>query len=908
VDSRQFRTYVAFLLVATIGAVALARGLQLQPASPPAWATLPFLAAALVTAEHLRVRFRRGHDVVALTLFEAALAPLIFGFSTTTVVATVFLAQLTTALIRRLAFPIAAFNIVQWSLTAAVGSIVLNSLVTAPGIRLRSLGCLVIALAVVALLNNTLVTLAIAIRRRQGVRSVLRQVAPIILPGWLGGWGINFLVGVLFVLAIGGHPIAVVLFPVPLVVLHLAYKGYATARAEGVRLSGIRTAVQLLSEPLQPWEVIDDYLREVARCFDAGGSALILTDSGICEVHQIDAQGNASLTSRPRDELGLESVLASQPDPIQVSATGTDSTSRLLKESGWRSCLAAPLVDENRRLGALIVYDQAGLELDTRTELTVLEGLARETAHTLARGRLLETVLEERRKLDQIVSTTSDGIFTLDDDGVVLTWNVGCEQITGLSANDVVGTRNALSRLKARTGRGAPIDFAGWSNGVALPAEVVITRLDGVHRRLSCSFSTATDVDDKSQTLVVVARDITPAEEYQELQEQFGRLVEAQAAQRLVVDHLQQAVAPEPPGIAGADIAVAYVASDPSSPTGGDLFDWHMLPSGELHVAVIDVLGHGVTATKDALTVVHTLRFAALDGTPLERMVQRADELLSAQSSDLVATVVIARYQPETGIVKVVSGGHPPALVVGADGEVRQLTATGGAIGWPAVGSDNVVTARLGVNESLVLYTDGLIEARKNVLDGLESLMHHAGDVAQLPASQFADELVKRSLEGADRRDDTLALVLRRTRTKVLPTRMSWDVTPGNAFAMRSARKGLEQWLAEQDAHSEDAVLVAAELLANAVVAARSSVVLSAVLQEDQAVLEVSDDGAGAEHLDDRGQRLPRADSEAGRGLFLVRALSDRVSMMSTAAGTVVRCVVPARRRTAATTERLLGS
>src|SRR5699024_5209982 len=183
--------------------------------------------------------------------------------------------------------------------------------------------------------------------------------------------------------------------------------------------------------------------------------------------------------------------------------------------------------------------------------------------------------------------------------------------------------------------------------------------------------------------------------------------------QRLVVDHLQQAVAPEPPGIDGADIAVRYVASDPAAPTGGDLFDWHELPSGQLHIAVVDVLGHGVSATKNALTVVHTLRFAAVDGTPLEQIVGRVDELLDAQQNELVATAIIARYGPATGEARVVSGGHPPALLVGPGGDVETVPATGGAIGWPAVGSDNVACVTLGVNDTLVLYTDGLIEARK---------------------------------------------------------------------------------------------------------------------------------------------------------------------------------------------------
>ncbi len=890
---RRINAYIAALFAGTAATVAIANLLHLTAPVQARWATLPFLALALVIAAHLRVRFRRGDDVAAVTLFEAVLAPLIFTYSPTVVVATTATVQLITAILRRTPFVKAAFNIAQWSLAAGAGSVVLSALLDDPGASLESLGWLVLALTCVAVVNNTAFTVVLAISGRQSVPDVLRELGPILVPGWLGGWGVNVIIGLLFVLAEDSNPLAVVLFPVPLLVLHLAYRGYASARSDRSRLNGLREATQTLAAPLHPREAIDDFTRDVARCFDSRGARLMLfNEAGELEVHDLDATGRMSTRNESLDSLSLASVLATQPEPLRVTATDSHTIAGLLAATGWRDCISAPLIDEQRRLGALAVFDRTGLEGDTEADLAVLETLGRETAHIIARGRLFESVVEERRKLDRIVTTTSDGIFTLADDGAVLTWNAGCEKITDLPAAEVLGRRDALKRLHARTALGTPIDFAGWAGGKSLPAEVLITRADGGHRRLSCSASTATDVDRSSQTLVVVARDITSAEEYEELREQFSRLVEAQAAQRLVVEHLQQAVAPEPPGIEGADIAVAYVASEPSSPTGGDLFDWHLLPSGEMHVAVVDVLGHGVAATKHALLVVHTLRFAAVDGTPLERMVNRADELLSAQASDLVATVVIARYHPETGDLKVASGGHPPALVVGADGEVTELTATGGAIGWPGVGSDNVVSTRLGVYESLVLYTDGLIEARKDVMDGMESLMRHAGDVAQLPAAQFADELVKRSLEGAYRRDDSLALVLRRTRTRVTPERMSWDVVPGSEVAMRAARQGFEQWLGSRSG-ADDAVLVAAELMANAVAAARSGVVLSAAMQGDQVVLEVSDDGSGDEHLEERGRQLPSPDSERGRGLFLVRNLSEDVSMMSTAAGTVVRCVIP---------------
>ncbi len=892
---RRVNAYVAALLAAAVATVLAAHVLALEPPAKTVWPTLPFLALALVAAGHLRVRFRRGDDVDALTLFEAGLAPLIFAFPPTVVVATVAVVQALTAALRRTAWVKAAFNIAQWSLAAGVGSVVLSALLDDPQVSLEALGWLVVALACVGLVNNTAFTLVLAISARQSVATVLRELRPILVSGWLGGWGVNVLIGLLFVMAVDSNPVAVVLFPVPLLVMHLAYRGYASARSDRFRLTGLRKATQTLSAPLHPRDAIDDFTVDVTRCFEARGAALMLfTEAGDLEVHVIDPSGAVATQTEPAGSRSLASDLAGQPEPLCFTASDSAQMAELLAAAQWRDCICAPLVTEQRQLGALAVFDRTGLESDTKADLAVLETLARETAHTIARGRLFESVVEERRKLDRIVSTTSDGIFTLAEDGSVLTWNAGCENITGLAAADALGRRDALERLRARTALGTPIDFAGWAGDSALPAEVVITTVDGRHRRLSCSASTASDVDRLSQTLVVVARDITSAEEYEELRGQFSRLVEAQAAQRLVVDHLQQAVAPEPPGIDGADIAVAYVASDPSSPTGGDLFDWHLLPTGELHVAVVDVLGHGVAATKDALVVVHALRFAAVDGTPLDDMVRRTDELLSADAAELVATVVIARYRAETGELMVASGGHPPALVVGSDGVVTELTATGGAIGWPGVGSDNVATTKLEIGESLLLYTDGLIEARKDVISGMSSLMGHAGDVAHLPAAQFADELVKRSLQGAERRDDSLALVLRRTPSAVVPEAMSWEVTPGNAVALGEARRGLGDWLSSHRCRADDAVLVASELMANAVMAAPSAVVLTAAMDGEQLVLEVSDDGQGGEHLDELGQRLPTAESEQGRGLFLVRALSDDLSIVTTPTGTVARCVIPA--------------
>jgi hypothetical protein len=168
-----------------------------------------------------------------------------------------------------------------------------------------------------------------------------------------------------------------------------------------------------------------------------------------------------------------------------------------------------------------------------------------------------------------------------------------------------------------------------------------------------------------------------------------------------------------------------------------------------------------VAATKSALAVVHTLRSLALDDTPLEDIVGRAAYLLERQDTELVATVVLGRLDPRPRRLRVVSGGHPPALVASADGTVRQVMAMGGAIGWPGAGTDGVEELVLAPGDTLLLYTDGLVEARKDIVEGLDSLSRDLASVAALPVATMTDELVRRALAGADRRDDTLALGVR---------------------------------------------------------------------------------------------------------------------------------------------------
>jgi serine phosphatase RsbU (regulator of sigma subunit)/anti-sigma regulatory factor (Ser/Thr protein kinase) len=376
-------------------------------------------------------------------------------------------------------------------------------------------------------------------------------------------------------------------------------------------------------------------------------------------------------------------------------------------------------------------------------------------------------------------------------------------------------------------------------------------------------------------------------------------LDELRATEQQMVNQLQAAVVPERPVVPNTELGMYYSPADPGVATGGDLHDWILLPDGDLHFTVVDVMGKGVAATKDALAVTHALRLLVLDGCPLEDVVRRADAIVTAQNPELVATLLVGRYRPATGELRLAGGGHPPAFFV-HDGRAVEVRAPGVPIGWPGAGSEGVAEVALGRTDSILLYTDGLVEGTKDVVSGLASLRRFAEETAPYPAPQQARILVERTLAGAARRDDSLALIVRR---RMPPPRAGasalgpFEHRLSHSMAAVSVSRGLlREWLVRVPVDADaihDLLLAATELCANAVEHATwraGGVVVRAFTEGADVIVEVEDDGGGlAWPLLALEPPDPRA--EHGRGLWLVRTFTDEVTPDTSDGRTRIRCV-----------------
>ena len=397
---------------------------------------------------------------------------------------------------------------------------------------------------------------------------------------------------------------------------------------------------------------------------------------------------------------------------------------------------------------------------------------------------------------------------------------------------------------------------------------------------------------------VVTLRDLSSAARADVAEQALADLAEREQVQRQDVAALMAAVRPPALVVEGLELAVAYEPAA-SAPAGGDLYDWLVLPSGEVLLIVVDAMGRGTAATREALAVTSTVRTLAVAGCPVGELVARAGAVLDVTHPDLLATLLIAVVDPATGRLRLAGGGHPPAVLVTTSG-AREVPADGLGVGYPDPGSFGTSDVLLAPGDTLVLYTNGLIEGTRDVTAGLRELAGTAAGLTGVPVAQFAQRLLSDVVTCALEADDCLAVVIRRpvaAAAREEPRALSGfvrDVQPDVA-QVRHARAATAAWLTGQDVDRdvlETCTLLVSELVTNAVRHAGTCVQLRLHRRPDEVLVEV-EDGSSL-------QPEPRdADDEAtgGRGIDLVAALSQQWAVARSGDGKTIWCAVPLQPR-----------
>lgn len=232
-----------------------------------------------------------------------------------------------------------------------------------------------------------------------------------------------------------------------------------------------------------------------------------------------------------------------------------------------------------------------------------------------------------------------------------------------------------------------------------------------------------------------------------------------------IAERLQRSLLPQVPDIAPLGLAAGYQPSQTTAEVGGDWYDCFVLPQGDTALIIGDVTGHDLQATVTMSQLRNMLRGVACDRQePAGKILARLDRANHTLYPATTATCVYAllkggRRGPWA--LEWSRAGHPPPLLVEAGGDSRYLDDAGGLpLGVSADISRAEARAPLPPGSTLLLYTDGLVERRGEVLDrGMTRLRRELASRAAEPVEALVEHLLHGM--GADADDDIALLALR---------------------------------------------------------------------------------------------------------------------------------------------------
>jgi PAS domain S-box-containing protein len=231
---------------------------------------------------------------------------------------------------------------------------------------------------------------------------------------------------------------------------------------------------------------------------------------------------------------------------------------------------------------------------------------------------------------------------------------------------------------------------------------------------------------------------------------------------REIATVLQRAMLPNRlPAIPGLWLDAAFRPASSEVDVGGDWYDVIPIDDTRVVVALGDAMGKGLSAAVIMSELRSALRaFAVLDPEPLT-VLGRLDDFARREHAHAMVTLAYALIDLPTGTTTIAHAGHPPVLHIRADHSAAYVDggrSTPIGLGYRDVRRPATVTARLAPGDTLVLYSDGLIEDRRRDVDvGLAALLAAAETVPR-PPSHLCEMLIKLLHPSAD--DDTALLAV----------------------------------------------------------------------------------------------------------------------------------------------------
>jgi serine phosphatase RsbU (regulator of sigma subunit) len=602
-----------------------------------------------------------------------------------------------------------------------------------------------------------------------------------------------------------------------------ALRSSLRARAIALELERTQALLAVVGQAISQLSLahtLDTAVAHVAELLDADRLAIYLREDG--RLHEAAAVGLAGPHVAVADRL-LELALGPFRSRGLIVASNLGSDSRLMgvanaaSEAGIEAAIALPLLARDEVVGLLAVFPPRGFA-PTEGDATLLAALAAQLAVAVQNARLHEQAkhlgAERKRALDaemaasrqvralyeisrsfaqslsleatlDAVAATIVDVLDVDialirmpderrewlvpralsvaeprlEDAVrsmlFLSYPFGVQPLQRLFrlGEPLPVTRETAYAIGSPATALLPFLERGWTGAVvpiATPAEVLaaltIISVD------PGSPVTAEKIEQATVIAGQAALAIDNARLYQQ-QKQFA-------------DTMQRSLLPRSvPELRGLELGDAYESSARVE-VGGDVYDFMELADGRLAVALGDVTGHGIEAAADMAMAKFVFRTLAREHPEPADFLQFANDVVFTEIAAGKFITMVYILVDGTGGVAAAVAGHPPPRLVAADGTVTGLEAGGLVLGIEPGQRFEEVRAQLDVGAAVVLYTDGVIEARHaGELYGFERLDRTLSGHHDRPAAEIAQAVLEdcRTFARGDLVDDCAVVVVKRT-------------------------------------------------------------------------------------------------------------------------------------------------
>lgn len=443
----------------------------------------------------------------------------------------------------------------------------------------------------------------------------------------------------------------------------------------------------------------------------------------------------------------------------------------LAAREGLHGALAFPIHLGTRILGVLEVFSRE-VQPPDRDLLLMMGAIGGQIGQFIRRREAEEAIRESEARHRAILESALDCVVSIDAGGRIIEFNPAAQETFGYPRDQVLGQPmvellvpphlrddhiRAFSRY-LETGipnvMGRRIELEGLrSNGTVFPIELTVTRvaLSG------------------PPVFTAYLRDISVQRRAgREREALFRREQQARTDAEAAYATLQRSLLPpQLPEIPGVELAARYRAAGPGNLVGGDFYDVFQTAPGEWGLIIGDVCGRGAAAASLTALTRYTARAAAMQERNASAVLRLLnDAVLREEGRGTFCTAVFARLRAgaQGCTFQLSVGGHPPPMVLRADGVVQADVDTGtllGALPDPPLSDDQI---RLGPGDMLLMYTDGVIEQRTT--DGLLGIDRLAKMLQDCRGLDVASALARldRSIDRArvgPRRDDAAMLAAR---------------------------------------------------------------------------------------------------------------------------------------------------